>query len=581
MYSNLIKQLENLRRRTARFRKVTLHLHSPDSWDWAKGSVDKSKNAREQFLTKEGEKLFLKYIQEHFDMVGITDHMKCGYSCRLSSITKSEDECVILPGMEVNFKPDGALGVLRIHLTIILPENSTKEDFAKLFHSQKSMPSDDSRTGQEEIVGIQLKDFVKEVEKQRGICIAAHVDNNQGIRCCFRQTAIETMKMFTDADSTNLEIENDIAGSLKEYLFDSGIHAVEIRNSAAAGHYQWNSVIDGKQKWIPTILTSDAHCIEDFSRPARITHIKMTVRTLQGLKDALTFPDTRIRYPENLPTPPNPRLLGIQISGNEDSFFEDLTIAFAENLNCLIGVRGSGKSTLVEALRYTFGYNTTLGELGKPLENSIKEMQQANLKGSTIRVIYRTLSAEKRILQATYDAKENYSTKVYTSTGDFINVPNVEANGDYPIRLYGWSEIETLGRDPSRQRDLLDRLIPELLPVLKRRGDIRLELKTNRTSINHCIANVKAAFLASDKSIRRFIEYKTDFDKLNTEDVKAIFSALDIANGKKGILKLLKSNGLTAIETLKKSYAVTLKTDLDELLETASQDIKDWWHTKV
>ena len=70
-------------------------------------------------------------------------------------------------------------------------------------------------------------------------------------------------------------------------------------------------------------------------------------------------------------------------------------------------------------------------------------MQQANLKGSTIRVIYRTLSAEKRILQATYDAKENYSTKVYTSTGDFINVPNVEANGDYPIRLYGWSEIET------------------------------------------------------------------------------------------------------------------------------------------
>ena len=97
--------------------------------------------------------------------------------------------------------------------------------------------------------------------------------------------------MFTDADSTNLEIENDIAGSLKEYLFDSGIHAVEIRNSAAAGHYQWNSVIDGKQKWIPTILTSDAHCIDRRSSPSGANYTyKNDCPHIARLKRCFNFP---------------------------------------------------------------------------------------------------------------------------------------------------------------------------------------------------------------------------------------------------------------------------------------------------
>ncbi|MFH2060044.1 MAG: hypothetical protein ABIJ59_14220 [Pseudomonadota bacterium] len=233
---------------------------------------------------------------------------------------------------------------------------------------------------------------------------------------------------------------------------------------------------------------------------------------------------------------------------------------------------------MVEALRYAFGYNETLSELDKPLENSIRDLQQANLKDSKITIIYRTAHSENRVLQATYDPKADYSTKVYTDTGDFLDVPNVENSGDYPLRLYGWSEIETIGREPSRQRDLLDRLIPELLPILKRRTNIRKELKTNRAVINHCIADVNAAFSASDGSIRRFTEYKSDYDKLNTEDVKTIFSVLDFANGKKSILKLLIENAVSAIDKLKGSYSITLKTDLDTILETANQELKDWWH---
>ncbi len=576
MYEELLNELDGLRLRTARFRRVTLHLHSPDSKDWARNG-DKERNRKDKFFADGGTSLFLDELRPYFDMVGVTDHMKCGYACKLSEATTGADDCVVLPGMEVNFKPDAALGSIRIHLVVILPESSTQEDFVRIL--PPSIPSsDDQRTGNEDVEGLDIQEFTKRVHDLNGICIAAHIESDQGIRKRFRQTAVETLKLFSDADETDLEKQNDVSGSLKEYLIQSGIDAVEIHSADKSCHYRWHSTKSGQPFWMPTLLTSDAHCVEDFSRENKVTHIKMTERSIQGLKGALDFPETRIRFPDNLPDAPNPRLLGIQIKGTDDSFFEDTTVAFAENLNCLIGVRGSGKSTLVETLRYAFGYNRTLSEIGKSLEGSIREMQQANLSGCTIRIVYQTTDEDVRVLQTTFDSKEDYSTKVYTSDGDFIDVPDVEKSGDFPLRLYGWSEIETLGREPSKQRDLLDRLIPEIAPAIQRREDVRSQLRTNRAVIQKHLQEVQSAYIANDGVIRRFREYKADFDKQNTPDVKTIFSALDVANEKKALLKQLKTNAESVTAELKDFGALSVRSDLKEMLEAGSPQLRDWWH---
>ncbi len=204
MYTELLKLLDDLKKRTARFRRVSLHLHSPDSKDWATLGGDITRNSREAFFADGGAASFLKELQPHLDLVAVTDHMKCGYACKLSEATSAKDDCIVLPGMEINFKPDAALGAIRIHLVVIFPEKSTKEDFAKIL--PPSIPCDDKRTGQEEVEGIALKDFVKQVHDHKGICIAAHVENSQGIRKRFRQTAMETLKMFSDADEKDADV---------------------------------------------------------------------------------------------------------------------------------------------------------------------------------------------------------------------------------------------------------------------------------------------------------------------------------------------------------------------------------------
>lgn len=577
MYTDLIKKLDALRSRTARFRRVGLHIHSPDSHDWGHGTCDTTRNDRSRFDAANGIGAYAKELREHLDMAAVTDHMRCGFASRVSAKVDDDDEFVVLPGMEVNFQPDAALGCTRIHLLVIFPERSTTHAIERLFAGLQNIPADDSsRTGQEEVTGITLGDWVERVHKENGICIAAHVDNSLGVRCLFRQTSEETLKLFSDADKQQLEKESDVPESLMRYLFESRLDAVEIAKSSYSPHYRWVCKFDGKNKWIPTVLTFDAHNVEGFGRSERVTHIKMTHLGIAGLKDAFSFPDTRIRFPDNLPSPPSPRLLGIEVTGDEHSFFEDVTVALTENLNCLIGARGSGKSTLVEVLRYVFGYNRTLSTLDK-LQNSIRDMQKSNLNGCLLRVIYRTSSGDERILQATFDEKSDYSTKIYTTTGEYLDVADVETSGEYPLRLFGWSEIETLGRSPAHQRDLLDRLIPELAPVLSRRSEIRNQLRANRGSVNKAVEHVKAAFNRSDGEIKRFKEFKTDFDKLNTPEVKELFAALDLAQNKHRVLQQIKSNASMLIEGFGDPDKLGVQNDLEAILTGADQSLRDWW----
>jgi len=551
-------------------------LHSIDSHDWARDAIDAERNARTRFDGHAGGSLFVDELRPHLDLVCVTDHMRCGFSTQLSSLVGVKDDFMILPGMEVNFRLSPPLGFARIHLLVILPEGATSEKFSRLFQGQAGIPDDAERNGQEEVTGVTLSEWVGRVHEEGGICLAAHVENPQGIRCQFRQTAQETLKLFVKGNGVELEWENEVPENLKEYLLDSRLDGIEVHRTKDACHYRWISQTDGKSRWIATSLTFDAHTVEEFARSERVTHIKMTRLGLKDLRAALAIPDTRIRFPDNLPSPPSPRLLGIEISGTDVSFFKQLTIALTENLNCLIGVRGSGKSTVVEALRYVFGYNRTLDELDK-LKLPIREMQKANLAGCILRVAYRTKSGEDRILSATFDDKADYVTRVSTLTGDPLQVPDVEASGDYPLRLFGWSEIETLGRSPSRQRDLLDRLIPELVPVLQRRRDLRNDLRANRGSVTKAIAGVKAAFEKDGGLVRRFKEFQGDFDKLNTPEVKGLFAAFDLLQEKKRLLSQLKTNADELVEELTSGTPVTLRSEIDNLLTKSSPELRTWW----
>src|SRR5258708_33751339 len=90
----LSSQLTQLRLRTARFRPVALHLHSPDSHDWPKRASNAERNHPSRFLCEDGASAFADELRPHVHLAAITDHMKCGFASRVSRHVGNDEKCL-------------------------------------------------------------------------------------------------------------------------------------------------------------------------------------------------------------------------------------------------------------------------------------------------------------------------------------------------------------------------------------------------------------------------------------------------------------------------------------------------------
>lgn len=108
---------------------------------------------------------------------------------------------------------------------------------------------------------------------------------------------------------------------------------------------------EGVLRPLARVLSSDAHNINALGRNAtgdqRVTRYKMQALTFDALKHALTEADSRVRLEDEVPRSV-PTVQAVTFKGG---FLKDQSIHFSPNLTCIIGGRGTGKSTTFEAIR--------------------------------------------------------------------------------------------------------------------------------------------------------------------------------------------------------------------------------------
>ena len=106
----------------------------------------------------------------------------------------------------------------------------------------------------------------------------------------------------------------------------------------------------GSEQYLARIVNSDAHTLNAVGRNAnrdrRITRYKMEAPAFEGVRLAFKTADTRIRIEEGLPVVV-PMVQGVHFQG---AFLDGEAINFSPNLTCIIGGRGSGKSTAFESV---------------------------------------------------------------------------------------------------------------------------------------------------------------------------------------------------------------------------------------
>lgn len=187
------------------------------------------------------------------------------------------------------------------------------------------------------------------------------------------------------------------------------------------------------------VLFSDAHSLKAIGRDRdgkdRVTRIKMGEPSFDAFRTALADPHARIKLEAEL-RDDYPRIVGVRFLGG---FLDGQEIAFSPNLTCLIGGRGTGKSTAIESVRCTC--------LGQP-----SDMDGEPNCPDTVQLIYRDEFGHNHFI------KRDADRTTYELTDDDAVEMHVAIEGYDQDRIA--AIIRGYRDEPRQLLDFLDRFAP-------------------------------------------------------------------------------------------------------------------------
>lgn len=173
--------------------------------------------------------------------------------------------------------------------------------------------------------------------------------------------------------------------------------------------------------------------------------------------------------------PQSHRIKSISIVGG---FLDGATLELADGLNCLIGHRGTGKTTAIEFVRYALG--EFRGDGDGEIRKRVDSLVETNLGGGRVSIVIETKDGIEYHVSRT--AQE--PPTVFTADGEPTSIAP-GTSGVFRADVFSQDEVETIADDPLSQLALLDSFIAE--PVADIEGRIRAtvsELGSNGLTIS-------------------------------------------------------------------------------------------------
>lgn len=267
-------------------------------------------------------------LQEGLSLIAVTDH---------NEITNVEAAMTAAGGTSVCVIPGVELSTGQGHLLCYLPSMENLRRFSGQLNIVDH-GSPNSRCQQSPLECLNL------LAGQGGFGVLAHVDSPSGFE--IEVPGASPHKYDVLCHRALLGIELKAANSVISYS-DGDPEAGRIQ----IGRERIKRLQLGSKQWLARVLNSDAHALDALGRNAayarKVTRYKMEAPTFEGLRIALEDADARVRIEDDVPSLV-PRVIGLYLDGG---FLGGQIVRFSPNLNCIVGGRGTGKSTMFEAVR--------------------------------------------------------------------------------------------------------------------------------------------------------------------------------------------------------------------------------------
>jgi len=303
-----------------------------------------------------------------------------------------------------------------------------------------------------------IKDSIELLECAKtwgAVCIAAHVASEGGL-----------LKKLSGQSRVNVWTNPDLlACALPGPVSDAPDGIRPILENKDAQH---------RRDRIPAILNaSDVNDPEDLKKDGASCFIKMSTVSVEAFRQAFLDPDSRIRLHSD-PTPEShAEFLAMTWEGG---FLRDTAVHFNENLNVLVGGRGTGKSTMVESIRYALGLDPLGDEAQKAHDGVIRHVLQS---GTKVSLLVRSHKPSERCY--TIERSVPNPPVVKDEAGEVLTLsPRDVMPG---VEVFGQHEISELTKSPEKLTLLLERFVDRDPSLSGRKSKIRLELERSRSRI--------------------------------------------------------------------------------------------------
>lgn len=440
-----------------------MHAHSPASFDY--GGLEGSTTVEPKPSFREWVQA---YIAEGVNGIVVTDHNSHqGIEPARQALEELRGESpelpplVIFPGVEIT--ATGGVHILAVF------DPAADADVVNQALTLCRYPG--TRGASDQTANMTVADIVTEIAGLGGIAIPAHADQPRGI---FRMD------------------DRELA-ALAEM---SHIVAVEVVDDTQVGTAE-------RHGWVP-VLGSDAHHLSTASCPpgieakapgTHLTLIKAETLDLDGLRLALTDPDESVRRCKTGYDDPNATAHGhidrVQVMRRD--VVEEYH--FGPWMNCLIGGRGVGKSTLIELIRLALGRSHELeGSVAEDLQRFNPASEAAERWWDDETRIVVDYTKDQRLLRVTWSGATPEKPELHLWSGDSWDEQSGRAVDRAPVRIFSQKQIYELATSPQSFLTILDDM-----PAIQRSEwdeeyeELQLRFRGERNKLRQLLAETEKA----------------------------------------------------------------------------------------
>jgi len=366
------------------------------------------------------QKLVTVALENRIKVIGIANH---GNVDGVDAIRKAMNEqgIIVFPGFEI-------ASTEKAHFVCLFSEETTK-DHLERYLGNLGLVKIENGVWPSNLGG---NDILKKVDELGGFVYAAHCTDDNGI--LYRKLA----HVWQDRLLKAVQIPSKI----DDFKNDDGFMYRNILRNSDQSY--------ARESPVGIINAKDVAIPEDLSNPKASCLIKMTKPCFDSFKLAFQDPESRVRLNSDVPQKYYSCIDHVKITGG---YLDNTDIDFSDHLNSVIGGRGTGKSTLLECIRYAFSLRPT----GKNAQKQHDEIIKENLGKEKGRVEVKIRSSKMNGKTFIIARRYGENAIVIDSSG---NPSSFSIYDVLPrIEIYGQNEIYEIAQDQSIQYKLLSRFL--------------------------------------------------------------------------------------------------------------------------